>query len=142
MTSSRSFSGLTTTTCPYTNTSSSIYPTSTTDKTLTELPFICKQFQYWVSDTSALRPALQLRDVDLGVTMALDLSWTNYILDITSKARQKAAWVLSVFHSRSLEIMLTLGKSMIRSLLEYCCLLWSTTKVTDIQELENFNNKK
>ena len=103
--------------------------------TLTELPFICKQFQYWVSDTTVLRPTLQLRD--LGVTMVSDLPWTYYILDITSKARQKAAWVLSVFHSRSPEIMLTLYKSMVRSLLEYCCTLWSPTKVTDIQEVEN-----
>ena len=103
--------------------------------TLTELPFICKQFQYWVSDTTVLRPTPQLRD--LGVTMTSDLSWTHYILDITSKARQKAAWVLSVFHSRSPEIMLTLYKSMVRSLLEYCYPLWSPTKVTDIQELEN-----
>ena len=78
---------------------------------------------------------LQLRD--LGVTMASDLSWTNYTLDIISRARQKAAWVLSVFHSRSPESMLTLYKSMVRSLLEYCCPLWSPTKVTDIQELKN-----
>ena len=86
--------------------------------TLTELHFICKQFQYWVSDTTVLRPTLQLRD--LGVTMASDLSSTHYILDITSKARQKAAWVLSVFHSRSPEIMLTLqvyGPKLIRVLL-------------------------
>ena len=66
-----------------------------------------------------------------------DLSWTHYILDITRKARQKAAWGLSVFHSRSPEIMLTLYKSMVRRLVEYCCPLWSPTKVTDIQELEN-----
>ena len=33
--------------------------------------------------------------------------------------------------------MLTLYKSMVLSLLEYCCPLWSPTKVTDIQELEN-----
>ena len=131
----KSFSSLTTTTCPYTKTSLSISPISTTHSQSSELPFICKQFQYWVSDTTVLRPTLQLRD--LGVTMASDLSWTHYILNITSKARQKAAWVLSVFHSRSPEIMLTLYKSMVRSLLEYCCPLWSPTKVTDILELEN-----
>ena len=103
--------------------------------TLTELPSICEQFQYWVSDTSLLRPVLQLRD--LGVTLTSDLSWTPFILEITSKARQKAAWVLSVFHSRSPDIMLALYKSMVRSLLEYCCPLWNPTKVADIQELEN-----
>ena len=129
--SSKSFIGLTTTTCPM----SIVWLSLHKDKieyisyqhnrhnTLTELPFICKQFQYWVSDTTVLRPTLQLRD--LGVTMASGLPWTHDILDITSKARQKAAWVLSLIHYRSPEIMLTLYKSMVRSLLEYCCPLWS-----------------
>ena len=45
--------------------------------------------------------------------------------------------VLSVFNYRSPEIKLTLYKSMVRSKLEYFCPLWSTTKVTDIQKLEN-----
>ena len=104
--------------------------------TLTELPFICKQFQYWVLDTTVLIPTLQLRDI--GVTIASDLSWNHYILDITSKARQKAAWVLSVFHSRLRSCLhFTVYKSMVRSLLQYCCPLRRPTKVTDIQELEN-----
>ena len=72
--------------------------------------------------------------------MASDLSWTHFIHDISSKARQKAAWVLSIFHSRLPDIMLTLYKPMVRNLLEYCCPLWSPTKVTNIQELENFQN--
>ena len=46
VTASKSFSGLTTT-----KTRLSI---SYINTTLTELPFICKQFQYWVSDTSVL----------------------------------------------------------------------------------------
>ena len=53
--------------------------------------------------------------------MASDLSWTHFIHDISSKARQKAAWVLSIFHSRLPDIMLTLYKPMVRNLLEYCC---------------------
>ena len=70
------------------------------------LPFVCEQFQYSVSDKFLLRPVPQLKD--LGVTMSSDLSWIPYIYEITCKARQKAAWVLSVFYSRSEAIMLTL----------------------------------
>ena len=33
--------------------------------------------------------------------------------------------------------MLTLYKSMVRSLLEYCCPLWHPSKISDIQELES-----
>ena len=33
--------------------------------------------------------------------------------------------------------MMTLFKSLVRSKLEYCCLVWSPTKITEIQTLEN-----
>ena len=65
------------------------------------------------------------------------MSWSPHIRAIANKARQKAAWVFSVFHTRSTEIMLTLFKSMVRSLLEYCCPLWQPAKISDIQELES-----
>ena len=85
---------------------------------LTELPFICKQFQFWVSDTTVVRRTLQLRD--LGVTMASDLYWFRNILDITSKTRQKAAWVLMYFilaHLRSSYTLQVYGSKLIRVLL-------------------------
>ncbi len=56
---------------------------------------------------------------------------------IANKARQKASWVFSIFQTRSPVIMLTLYKSMVRSLLEYCCPLWHPSKISDIQELES-----
>ena len=63
---------------------------------------------------------------------------TAYIYEITGKARQKAAWVLAVFRSRSKDIMLTLYmKSMVCSLLEYCSPLWNPVKIFAIQELES-----
>ena len=102
---------------------------------LLELPFVCEQFQYKVSDTTLLRPVEQLRD--LGVTMSSDLSWSQYIYEITGKARQKAIWVLAVFRSRSKDIILTLYKSMVRSQLEYCSPLWNPFKISSIQELES-----
>ena len=64
--------------------------------------------------------------------MSSDLSWIPYIYEITFKARQKAAWVLSVFYSRSEAIMLTVYKSMVHSLLEYCCPLWSPESVQKV----------
>ena len=102
---------------------------------LSELPFMCKHFQYNVADDITLRPVHQLRD--LGILMSSDLSWSPHIRAIANKARQKTSWVLSVFHTRTASVMLTLYKSMVRSLLEYCCPLWHPIKISDIQELES-----
>lgn len=102
---------------------------------LSELPFWAENFTYNVSQEITLYPVNQLRD--LGIVVSSDLSWSPHIKVIADKARQKAAWVLSVFRTRSTVVMLTLYKSMVRSLLEYCCPLWNPSKISDIQELEN-----
>ena len=102
---------------------------------LSELPFVNEFFHYSVCDDISLEPVHQLRD--LGILISSDLSWSPHIKAIADKARQKASWVLSVFHTRSSDIMLTLYKSMVRSLVEYCCPLWNPTKISDIQELES-----
>ena len=83
--------------------------------TLRELPFVNEIYQYSTSK-GPLEPVNQLRD--LGVIICPDLSWTSHISTICNKSKQKAAWVLSVFHSRSPMVMLTLYKSLVRSLLE------------------------
>ena len=74
---------------------------------------------------------------DLGILVSSDLSWSPHIATIAQKSRQMAAWVLSVFYTRLPDIMLTLYKSMVRSLVEYCCPLWNPVKISDIQELES-----
>ena len=75
---------------------------------LHHLPFTCEVYQYSTSKGN-FTPVQQLRD--LGVTVSSYLSWTLQISTMATKARQKAAWVLSVFHTRSSTIMLTLYKS-------------------------------
>ena len=100
---------------------------------LDHLPFTSESYQYSTSN-GMLTPVDSLRD--LGITVSSDLSWTTHIKSMADKARQKAAWVFSVFHTRSAETMLTLYKSLVRSLLEYCCPVWNPRKISDIQELE------
>ena len=45
-------------------------------------------------------------------------------------------WVLRVFQSRGRSLMLTLLKSLVISLLEYCCQLWNSWKAKYIQAIE------
>ena len=56
--------------------------------------------------------------------------------EIVKKATSTLSWVFSVFKSRDKIVMTTLYKSLVRSLLEYCCPLWDPVKVTEIQLLE------
>lgn len=101
---------------------------------LRKLPFVCEFYQYKTS-VDILSPVCSLRD--LGVLVSHSLSWSSHIHNIADKARQKASWVLSVFHTRSPAVMMSLYKSMVRSLLEFCSPLWNPTKISDIQEVES-----
>ena len=60
-----------------------------------------------------------------------------HITKIISDANKIAACVLSVFADRSPFVMLTLLKSMVRPQTEYCCPVWSPTKITEIQAIES-----
>ena len=75
------------------------------NRALPELPFVSELYQYTVSAETTLEPVHQLRD--LGILISTDLSWLPHIRAIAEKARQKASWVLSVFHTRSPTIMLS-----------------------------------
>ena len=99
-----------------------------------ELPFYVETLLYKVSGEDTLYPVEHVRD--LGVMVSSDLSWSSHISNMVTKARSTLSWVFSVFKTRDTTIMITLYKSLVRSLLEYCCPLWDPTKITDIQMLE------
>ena len=69
--------------------------------------------------------------------MQMDMSFSLHIADIVKKARNKLSWALSVFNARTEEVILTLYKSLVRPILEYCCALWSPTKIGEIALLES-----
>ena len=99
-----------------------------------ELPFYVETLLYKVSGEDTLYPVEHTRD--LGVVVSSDLSWSRHISNMVTKARSTLSWVFSVFKTRDKTVMITLYKSLVRSLLEYCCPLWDPTKVTEIQMLE------
>ena len=101
--------------------------------TLQELPFMTECMTCNVSNGNELHPVQNLRD--LGVTVSADLSGSFHIANAVCKARSKAFWILSVFKTRERSVMMTLYKSLVHSLLEYCCPLWNHSKITDIIQL-------
>ena len=61
----------------------------------------------------------------------------KHIGTMVNKARQSLSWVLSIIYDRSLSTMMLLYKSFVRSKVEYCCPLWHTNKISDIQLIES-----
>ena len=63
-------------------------------------------------------------------------TFTFHVGNIVKKARDKMGWVLRVSQSHEHSLMLTLLKSLVIPLLEYCCQLWNPWKAKDIEAIE------
>ena len=106
---------------------------SNINSNLRQLPFVSYENCYFIDETD-IEPSEHI--VDLGVTIQQDLSFSIHIYDIVQKARNKLSWALSAFKSRSIDTICTLFKSMVRPILEYCCVLWNPYKVSEIMLIE------
>ena len=102
---------------------------------LRNLPFVDEYHHYSLTSGATIEPSHTVRD--LGVLLSDDCSWTPHIRQMLQTSRKMAAWVLSVFSSRSPFLMLTLFKTMVRSRLEYCCPVWNPAKISDIEAIES-----
>ena len=74
---------------------------------------------------------------DLGVTMSADRTFSQHISNMCQTAKDMCGWILRTFESRSPELMLTLWKSLVIPIVDYCSQLWSPSKVGEIQQIEN-----
>ena len=73
---------------------------------------------------------------DLGVQMSADAQFKDHISNSIVSANLKCGWVLRSFVTRDKLPMLTLWKSLILPILDYCCPLWCPHKPGMIQSLE------
>ena len=108
-------------------------PSSRNYLALLELPFVKYENSYLAGDC-LIEPTKNVSD--LGITLDHDFSFSVHICEIVRKARNKLSWILSVFESRSSLTLMTTFKSLVRPILEYCCVVWDPTKLTDISLLE------
>eukprot|EP00116_Pleurobrachia_bachei_P004292 sb/3464554/ len=103
------------------------------------LPFTQDLQTYYTPEGLKIEPKHCVRD--LGVQLSDDLSWEHQIGKMTSDARKISAWVLRAFKTREEKTMTILYKSLVRSKLEYCCPLWDSPKISDIQNVEAIQRK-
>lgn len=89
---------------------------------------------YLAQDGSPIETTQYVRD--LGVTFSSDCSFSVHIINASKKARMQTGWILRTFRTRQIIPMMTLYKSLVLPLLEYCCQLWSPWKIQDKQSLE------
>ena len=89
---------------------------------------------YTADDGTPIEEKNSLRD--LGVTMSNDASFGQHIRERAAAMRSKVAWILRTFKTRNRLLMLTLWKSLVLSLHDFCVQLWCPYKIGDIQTLE------
>ena len=106
----------------------------TKSSTLEILPFTTENFTYSLSDGTVLYPTHEVKD--LGVNVTSDLSWAAHIATAAAKGRSMASWVFIAFLTKERSCMMILYKSLVRSHLEYCCVLWDPRSIGVIQHLE------
>lgn len=73
---------------------------------------------------------------DLGVTVTPDACFNAQISKVCASANLKCGWILRTFLSRERLPLLTLWRSLVQPLLDYCCQLWSPAAVGLIQNIE------
>jgi len=73
---------------------------------------------------------------DLGITMSNDCSFKVHINNTIESAKRISLWILRTFRTREITPMLTLYKSLVRPILEYCSALWAPVSKGEIQRLE------
>lgn len=90
---------------------------------------------YTTPDGSIIHQSNQIRD--LGVTMCENAEFSLQIDNAVKKAKQSIGWILRSFKSRETSLMLTLYKTMVLPLLEYCSQLWCPTTIGEIRKMES-----
>ena len=111
------------------------YLASATVRLFSQLPFAYTHCDIvYTTEEALIEPSDLVRDIGISVTS--EYNFSAHINQICSKAGNKLSWILSAFKSRKSMPLMVLYTSLVRSLVEYCCPLWSPCTVSEIQKLE------
>src|SRR2546426_8386490 len=75
--------------------------------------------------------------VDLGVTIDCGLTFAKHVKNIVSKANQRIYLIFKTFACRDIDIMIVAYISYIRLILEYFSVVWSPTRLGEIDLIED-----
>ena len=78
---------------------------------------------------------------DLGILIDDQLSSSPHIDNVCTKAKQRAALILNCFYSRKKYLLIRAFIAYVRLLLEYCCSVWSSSRLGLIDKLENIQRR-
>ena len=92
------------------------------------------EFDYLTSEGEVINR--KSRVTDLGVIMSDSLRFDEHIREVSARARQRVGWMLRVFQTRDRKALLTLYRSLVLPILEYCCQLWCPRTPGLIRTLE------
>ena len=73
---------------------------------------------------------------DLGIIMSSDCNFNCHIEKVISSAKATSSWILRTFQVRERLPLLTLWKSLVLPIIEYCSVIWSPLKKGHIQGIE------
>ena len=91
-------------------------------------------YEYKTPDNATITCHTSTRD--LGITMSSDASFELQIDNMVSKGRQRMGWILRTFKTREPSAMLTLYKTMVLPIIEYCSQLWNPVTIGQIRKIE------
>ena len=78
---------------------------------------------------------------NLGILIDDQLYFSPHIDTVCTKAKQRAALILNSFYLRNKYLLIRAFIAYVRPLLEYCCSLWSPSKLDLIDKLENIQRR-
>ena len=78
---------------------------------------------------------------DLVILIYNQLSFSPHIDTVCTKTKQRAALILNCFYSRNKYLLIRAFIAHVRPLLEYCCSVWSPSKLGLIDKLENVQRR-
>jgi len=94
-----------------------------------------KEYSIYLSDThSQIETKHQVKD--LGVTLDVEMNYNQHIQNQINKVKNISSWIYRTFMTRDTDVMITLWKSLAIPHLDYCSQLWSPSKRSSIQQLE------
>ena len=90
---------------------------------------------YYTSSGQTIQSKKQVKD--LGVLIDDDGLFRGQIRNVISKAKRLSSWILRTFETRAVRPMITLWRTLVLPVLDYCCQIWSPWLKGLINDLES-----